>query len=205
MYEQDLHAERARKFEMAQHQQDSDGDDTEVAKAEAVKVEVAKVEVLQGDGSTAEILSSDQPAQIRIHYNAFEPLGRVQASAFIIRSDGMTCCMMRTKLDNFELVVEPGSGVITLQVDPLQIVSGTYFVEAYLLNESDSMALNSKACRSDWFSVKGAALSYEESAGIFEPNTHWDHFSNGAVQIEAGTLAPTAFQLESIDPEFAVE
>jgi hypothetical protein len=83
--------------------------------------------------------------------------------------------MMRTKLDDFDLIVEPGHGVLTLYLEPLQLVTGTYFVEAWFLNESDSISLTSKAGRSKWFSVKGAAMCYEENSGIFAPNARWAH------------------------------
>lgn len=165
LYEQDLHQERARKFALDQQQLDATH---EVA-------EITRVEVLDEAGATVEVIPSKQTLQVRIHYHAYAALGKVHASAFILRSDGLTCCMMRTKLDNFDLVVERGPGVITLYVEPLQLVGGTYFVEAWLLNESDAMVLTTKAGRSDWFTVRGAALSYEESSGIFEPNSRWLH------------------------------
>lgn len=165
MYEQYLHQERARKFARG----------VQVASDDEDEIEITQVEVLCGDGLAAALLFSNQPVQIRIHYNAYKSLGKVQVSTFIIRSDGLTCCMMRTKLDNFELFVEYGQGIVSLQLDPLQLVSGTYFAEAWFLNESDSSGITSKGGRSDWFTVKGAALSYEERSGIFEPNTHWAH------------------------------
>lgn len=164
-YERDLHQERAHKFEASHHEsQHDDGD-----------LEITRVEVLRADGSAAELLYSDQPAQIRVHYNAYSPIGKVQASVFIIRSDGLTCCMMRTKLDRFDLIVERGPGVIALHLEPLQLIGGTYFVEAWFLNESDSMGLISNGAKSNWFSVKGIAMSYEENSGIFEPKTRWSH------------------------------
>jgi hypothetical protein len=100
-------------------------------------------------------------------------VGNINMSVFLIRSDGLTCCMLRTKLDGFELQMQPGSGVVSVMLEPLQLVSGTYFAEAWLLNEADSMALTQQAGRSDWFSAKGAARSYEESSGVYEPIARW--------------------------------
>lgn len=171
LYEQDLHQERARKFTELHQESSHVGDD----------IEITKVEVLLGNGSAAEVLHSNQSAQIRIHYSAYKSLGKVQVSAFLIRSDGLTCCMMRTKLDNFDLHIERGHGMVLLQVEPLQLVSGTYFAETGFLNESDSIGITAKTARSDWFTVKGRALSYEESSGIFEPNTCWQHCWSGKV------------------------
>ncbi len=170
LYEHDLHQERARKF-AGSNQLDGD---SQQAESEG-DVEITQVEVLDGDGAAVDTLASTQTAKIRFRYTAFKPLGQVHASVFIIRSDGLTCCMMRTKLDDYDLQIDHGRGVISVDLAPLQLVSGTYFAEAWILNESDSMALTSGSVRSEWFTVKGAALSYEESSGVFEPNVHWNH------------------------------
>jgi lipopolysaccharide transport system ATP-binding protein len=165
VYEQDLHKKRAAKLEGSDQIQDDEAHD----------LEITRVEVWGTAGAKTEILPNDQPAQIRIHYNAYQSLGQVQVSVFIKRSDGLTCCMMRTKLDNYNLVLERGQGIVSLYLEPLQLITGTYFAEAWFLNESDSMGIVSRAGRSDWFSVKGSALSYADDSGIFEPNTRWDH------------------------------
>jgi lipopolysaccharide transport system ATP-binding protein len=165
LYEQDLHQERARKFNGYQTGVDSDSND----------VEITRVDVGSESEVESGVLHSNRPAQIRIHYNAYKPLGKVQVSTFIFRSDGVTCCMMRSKLDRFDLYVDRGQGVITLQVSPLQLVGGSYYAEAWFLDESDSLSITAKAGRSGWFTVKGAALSYHESS-VFEPNTTWSHF-----------------------------
>jgi lipopolysaccharide transport system ATP-binding protein len=164
-YEQDLHQERALKFQAEAPDASGNGDD----------IEITKVEILGSAGDEADTFPSHGQAVVRIHYNAYRSFGQVQASAFIIRSDGLTCCMMRTRLDDFNLQIEQGQGIVSLSVDPLQLVSGTYYVEAWILNASDSMTIIPNPGRSAWFSVKGTALSYEESSGIFEPNSNWSH------------------------------
>jgi lipopolysaccharide transport system ATP-binding protein len=166
MYEQDLHKKRALKFGQL------NGDDGQSSE----NLEITKVEVV-GLGSGSKTFPSNQPAQIRIHYNAYEPIGKAHASVFIKRSDGLTCCMMRTKLDDFDLFLDRGRGVVSLELAPLQLITGSYFAEAWFLNESDSMGIVSRAGRSDWFSVKGSALSYTDDSGVFEPHTRWGHQS----------------------------
>ena len=165
MYEKDLHQERVRKLE-GLHEEARDGDDD---------IEITKIEITSDDRPAVEVVASDRPVRIQIHYNAYMSPGKLQVSVFIIRSDGITCCMMRTKLDNFDLFVERGRGVITLHLEPVQLVTGVYFAEAWILNQSDSMVLNSKPARSDWFTVKGVALSEDASSGVFEPHTRWNH------------------------------
>lgn len=190
-YEKDLHQERIRKLE-GTHQEllDDLGD-----------IEITKIEVRSEEEFEADMIPSDRSLEMRIHYSAYASLGKVQVSVFIHRSDGITCCMMRTKLDNFDLFIERGSGDISLILEPVQLVTGTYFAEAWFLNESDSMVLSSKAARSDWFTVKGAALSYDGSNGFFEPRTRWNHQSANPPANVSGTTQgqhPAGYLLETL-------
>ncbi len=172
LYEQDLHAERARKFELGAADALAD---------EVGDIEITRVEILGMDGAAGGTpLPSDAAALIRIHYNAYRTLGHAHVSVFITRSDGLTCCMLRTKLDGFDVFVERGQGTVTVALEPLQLVSGAYFAEAWFLNESDSMGITTRPGRSEWFQVQGTGLSYTETSGIFEPRTRWEQArSNG--------------------------
>ena len=180
LYEQDLHQKRAARLEGVELDQgDGQGD-----------IEITKVDVRDAQGSETETLANDQLAQIRIHYNAYQTMGKVHVSVFIKRSDGLTCCMLRTRLDDFKLVVERGQGVVTLNLEPLQLISGTYFAEAWFLNDSDSMGITPRAGRSDWFSVKGSVLSYADDSGVFEPHTHWSHQPNLSSTLNGEGMGP---------------
>ncbi len=174
LYEYDLHQKRVAKLG-GLYQSRDDGSEA---------IEITKVEVVGSDGVQNGVLLNNQTAKIRIHYNAYRALGKSHVSAFIKRSDGLTCCMMRTKLDNFELIIERGQGVVTLYIEPLQLITGTYFVEAWFLNDTDSMGITTHAGRSDWFTVKGTAMSYADDSGVFEPNTHWDHQHSREFQLD---------------------
>ena len=164
-YENDLHAERASKFQGGPIQKG--GSET--------GLEITNVELATPDGEKPERFFSNQTAQIRVHYNAYNDMGPVNMSIFIIRSDGLTCFMLRTKLDDYHLEVERGSGTVSVDLEPLQLITGTYFIEAWFLNEEDSIGLTPMGGRSDWFTVKGNARSYEESSGIYEPIARWSH------------------------------
>ncbi|MFN3983056.1 MAG: Wzt carbohydrate-binding domain-containing protein, partial [Caldilinea sp.] len=167
IYEQDLHQERARKFAATEGHSAFDEDS---------QIEITHVEVLGSNGKQcSEHFSSREAISIRIHYNAYRALGKIHASVFITRADGLTCCMMRTMLDRVELFVDRGCGIVTVTLEPLQLISGSYFAEAWFLNETDSMGITSRPGRSDWFTVKGVGLSYTDTSGVFEPHTRWEH------------------------------
>lgn len=172
-YEEDLHQQRARKFQAVASE--SASPHTEAGNE---AVEITSVEVCGPDGPSGGPLMSHEPAQIRVHYQAYRPTGQVQMSVFLIRSDGLNCCMKRSYLDNYSLIVERGEGVITVHLDKLQLVSGAYFAEAWFLNETDSMVINTRGGRSDWFTVKGAAMTYDDNGGVYEPIGRWEHQHN---------------------------
>ena len=175
-YEKALHVQRAENF-----QQNSDGDQNDLD----ADFEIAKVEVLGPDLNETTDIRSDQPASIQIHYYAYKDIGPINVSAYIIRSDGVTCCMMRTSLGEFTPRLSQGAGTITVTLLPLQLIGGTYFAEAWFLNQSDSMLLTQKPGRSDWFVVHGNALSFEERSGVYEPKTHWQQQENSySVKLE---------------------
>lgn len=196
MYEQDLHVARAQKF--VEVQSDSGADDTgTTVDEENAGVDITKVEVWGTDGPTDGALPSNQPAQVRVSYDAFRHLGQVQMSIFIKRSDGLTCGMVRSKLDNFQLDVERGHGIIVVELNPLQLISGTYFVEAWFLDAADSMALSPKSGRSDWFSVQGAAMTYDDNSGVYEPIAQWLHEPDALADNVAEVADKVASQAET--------
>jgi lipopolysaccharide transport system ATP-binding protein len=171
LYEHDLHTKRLQKttpIEWFSGEYESCDEHSE-------NIEITHVEVCGPNGSQSEPLRSDQPARIRVYYHAFKSIGKVQMSVFLMRSDGLNCCMKRSYLDGFLLDIRKGAGVVTINLDKLQLVGGAYFAEAWFLDEMDSMGILTKSGRSDWFVVKSAAMNYDGNAGIFEPIGWWEH------------------------------
>lgn len=169
LYEQDLHKKRVTQLAGAPDHPDCDG---------RALIEITRVEVLGIEGRPVDVLPSDQPAEVRIHYHAYQAIAQLHASAFIMRADGLTCCMVRTKLDDVCLTATRGQGFVSLFLEPLQLVTGAYYAEAWFLNESDSMAITPYAGRSDWFQVRGRALSYANDSGIFQPHSRWQQVTS---------------------------
>jgi lipopolysaccharide transport system ATP-binding protein len=179
-YERDLHRQRAAQIT---------GTQADRALAPG-GIEITAVEIIGPDGaSPIDALVSSAPAEVRISYCAYADLGKVQASVFLRRSDGLACCMARTSLDGVDLHVRRGTGTVSLHFQPLQLVSGSYFAQAYFLDESDSLGITPAGCQSRWFAVAGAALNYEQESGVYEPAVTWSHEAepwNGA-PVYAGT------------------
>lgn len=161
MYERDLHEERARKLE-----------GTQVRAAEiATDVEITEVKILDAYCDVATEFSSNQTAEIRVHYNNYRSTGAINAVVHIIRTDGLICSMMRSALDHKQLFLQPGKNSFSLIIEPLQLTGGTYYVDVQITNDTDSIILATRA--SAWFYVSGIALSHEEDYGVFEPHRRW--------------------------------
>ena len=105
-------------------------------------VEITGVDIVASDGTVnPERLLTADPADIRIGYIAYEDVGRVHVSVFIRRLDGLLCCMLRSSLDGWDLRVRAGAGTVRLQFERLQLASGTYYADAYFLNDNDSLVI----------------------------------------------------------------
>lgn len=182
VYERDVHEKRAQK--LAQSQSEPTRSSSEI--------EIRKVEILATENLPTLDFSSDQPAEVRVHYMAYQEVQRANFVIRIIRSDGLTCCMMRTSLDNVHLSLQRGPGIVSVTLEPLQLVGSTYFVEARVTNASDSIALTTG--RSKWFYVKGSALSYQEASGVFEPRKKWNHYP----------VSQASALIDAVQPEFSL-
>jgi hypothetical protein len=80
--------------------------------------------------------------------------------------------MIRTNDYGYQLDTLEGKGVIVVAVEPLQLASGAYTIEAKLMMTSiDGVPLASK--HSPWFEVEGLSLGYEEISGVYVPNVKW--------------------------------
>ncbi len=164
-YESDLHADRARKLE-----RDLGGEKS----SSTLGVAISRVRVSGGNESEGRLKSSEA-AEVQVDYIAESDLGKVQMSLFIIRSDGIKCCMLRSRHADCRLELRKGSGRVTVRLEPLQLITGTYFVEAYFLNHEDALSLTPGPARSEWFHVKGSAWNYEDESGVYEPKAIWSH------------------------------
>lgn len=168
-YDRALNEERARKLESSQSEKSKTTKD----------VEITKVEVISLDGQGRKDLCHDRPAEVRIHYIAYKDIGACNMVVRVVRSDGVSCCFLRTSTDSFKLVVEHGTGVVSVVLDPVQLYTGTYFVRASFKDGSDTIGIVSGW--SKLFHVRGSTLSYLDKGpqfkdAIFEPSRRWDHY-----------------------------
>jgi lipopolysaccharide transport system ATP-binding protein len=153
-------------------------------------VEITKVEILDGVGQLFDAIYPDQPLEIRLSYYAYKNFGKANALVRIYRSDGVSCCIVRTSLDGFPVELNQGQGIISVKLEPLQLFGGSYYVSAWILNAEDANGMANAT--SEWFEVKNRALGLEMHDGIFEPRRIWTQNLTRAGSVETSLVSGAA-------------
>ncbi|RPJ61846.1 MAG: ABC transporter ATP-binding protein [Acidobacteria bacterium] len=161
-YEQDLHRKRAEKLKVS---------DTADDAGRPGLGEITGIEVISLNGHPE--LRPDKPAELRVRYVTYAEDEEISLVLRIVRSDGVTCCMMRTKLDEFRVPPGRGEGLISVILDPIQLRGGTYYVQGILRDGRDAASIATGS--SDFFSVTGSILTFSDMNGVYEPNRKWKH------------------------------
>ncbi len=163
LYNQVLDRRRALKLSQSQSSPAGAGPD----------IDITKIEVSGVDGRSTADLYNDQPAEVRVHYMAYRPVAKANMLVRIYRADGISCCVVRTSLDRFQISFEPGPGVVSLTLDPLQLYGGMYYAIAWVMDAEDIDGIARGS--SDWFQVKNRVPGREAHDAVFEPNRRWYH------------------------------
>jgi len=153
-------------------------------------VEITGVDFLDGDGSPTEVFVNGETAEMRIRYVAYHAIGKANALVRIYRSDGLSCCIMRTHLDRFPITLEHGEGTISLILDPMQLYAGTYYASVWIMNAEDADGI--AQATSGWFEVRNRISGREAHDGVFEPMRSWRHDPYPVRLLEASPVAETA-------------
>jgi hypothetical protein len=163
--------------------------DQTLAAAEA-PVKVLNVELLDSSGQVANSFSYADDVQVRVTYQAQEPVRSPSLLACIVRSDGMTCCEVRTRNDEVWLPDLEDRGQFTFSIEPLQLASGAYMIEIRLRDTADAAPLGDG--QSDWFHVSGPGVTVlYEYGGVYVPRVRWN-FAAGRRPAKRGAPFPYA-------------
>jgi lipopolysaccharide transport system ATP-binding protein len=164
-YNRVINRQRAAKANLSQPSSPASGFD----------IEITKIEVVGINGQSTSELYSDRPAEVRVHYMANSLIGNANLIVRIYRTDGISCCVMRTSLDNFRVPFAQGQGVISVTLEPLQLYGGTYYAVAWVMDAEDIDGIVRGA--SDWFEVENPIPGREAQDAVFEPNRRWNHYA----------------------------
>jgi hypothetical protein len=141
-----------------------------------------------GAGDDDNLIMTSHPAAVTIHYRAYRDLGAVSLVLRLIRSDGVVCASLYSRIDEVNLSSEQGNGEISIDFSPLQLFPGSYYAVATLKNKNETIVHD--MAYSDWFHVEGNLKGYEDLDAVYEPNRLWTHRSssspNSVAQSELG-------------------
>ncbi|MCI0394405.1 MAG: ABC transporter ATP-binding protein [Chloroflexi bacterium] len=129
-------------------------------------VDITRVELCDLNGAKIEELNWSDPVEVRVSFQAHEPIPTPNLVLHFVRADGITSAMIRTADYGHQLEALAGAGAISVVVDPLQLTGGAYVVEARILGGMDVPLSQG---HSQWFQVTGLGLSSRERGGVFVP------------------------------------
>jgi lipopolysaccharide transport system ATP-binding protein len=162
VYNRVMNENRISEFEMVQ----------QTEKVHSSTCAISKVEI-SADTKVDDAFSSDKPAAIHIQYRSYLDLGEIAVVLRIIRSDGVSCAVMYSRVDGKSLFINQGNGVIKVSLNPLQLFPGAYYVAATIKNAQESMVHD--LAYSDWFQVAGVEQAYKDLDAVYEPHRTWSH------------------------------
>lgn len=130
-------------------------------------VRIERVEILDMNGNHVDAVSHSDRVNIHINFTARKPLPNPNVVLRIVRTDGVTCCMIRTVDHGFVLEDLEDEGVISLVLDPVQLAGGTYAIDVRLTGALDGLPL--AQAHSRWFRVFGVGLGDDSNRGVYVP------------------------------------
>lgn len=183
-YDRDLNMSRAINFkQQGEHQTHVESE-----------LEIVRMEILDQGGNAINELHNDQTLVVRFKYAAYNDLGDVNVVVRIIRSDGLTCCMMRTSLDQFHVSVERGMGEVSVALEPVQLYGGSYYAQVLFRDATDAETIAMGS--TDWFYITGSVLSHQEMNGVFEPKRKWSwNPTPGVISVDPTARQPSINQI----------
>ncbi|MFZ0544611.1 MAG: ABC transporter ATP-binding protein [Candidatus Promineifilaceae bacterium] len=130
-------------------------------------VDITGVELLHPDGTRSDEFNWSDPVEVRITYEAYQPVPKPNVVLHFVRADGTTSSMIRAADYGYELGTLEGQGVISVIVDPLQLTGGAYVIEVRILGNMDVPLCRGHSLQ---FQATGLGLSSRKRGGVFVPN-----------------------------------
>jgi len=136
-------------------------------------LDIARVEVLDEAGRSGTRLHGDQAVEVRVHYVAYRSITRANVVVRILRADGLSCVVARTRVDGCPVDVAAGQGTVSVRFTPLQLFAGAYHAVAWVTDADDTNGMSRGT--SDWFEVKNRTAGLDAGDAVFEPARRWAH------------------------------
>jgi ABC-type polysaccharide/polyol phosphate transport system ATPase subunit len=134
-------------------------------------VEVGRVEILDGQGKPAQVVRSRDPVEVSIPYTAYTPVAKANVLVRMMRSDGLSCFVLRTSRDGVPVTLDRGTGTVSVIIDSTRLFPGAYYAVVWFLDGNDANGMS--RATSDWFEVTSHTPGLDHHDGVFEPDHSW--------------------------------
>ena len=135
-------------------------------------VEIVKVEFVDRAGALAEIAVTGQPLEIRLHYEAHEPIRDPVFGIGIHTHNGIHLTGPNSLLDGYAIDSLGPRGVIVYRVPFLPLLEGLYQLSVAIHDRSDAVMYDYHDRLHPFFVLPGAS---QERHGLLTLNGRWDH------------------------------
>jgi hypothetical protein len=137
------------------------------------EIEILDVQFKNSEGKTIDSFSVGESIFVNVSYFAKRRILTPVFSVGFLRSDGLRCGLSRTKFSNIEIPAIEGNGEFTIEIEKIQLNSGTYLLEIAIADES---IINPYVVRQlDTFTIINPPMpNIGDSCGIYFPMVKWD-------------------------------
>jgi lipopolysaccharide transport system ATP-binding protein len=134
---------------------------------------ITNVSVGNASSEPVSQMKHNEVAIVRVAYRSqgsiHDPITKIR----LVHSDGTVAAMMASRYQADTTWTLTGEGVISARIQPIQLATGAYHIEARIIDTTDSEVLASG--QSLPFHVAGPSLAHELDRGLYVPNTQWEH------------------------------
>jgi len=93
------------------------------------EVELTRVQLAGGDGRERYLFETGEPCTVHLHFRAHRPVEDPVFGVGVFRKDGVCCYGTNTAVEGLAFGKVDGEGVVTMQIDRLDLVEGEYLLD----------------------------------------------------------------------------
>jgi len=136
------------------------------------EIQISKVQLLDIQDQEKYIYTTGEPMQIKLFLSVKKPVNDFVFGIGIYNTEGICCYGTNTYIEEFEPVECKGAGEVTFQVDQLNLIEGTYYLDVAAHRRDEYPYDYHRHLYT--FKVR----SRTRDVGIFRPIHHWQFSPN---------------------------
>lgn len=137
------------------------------------EIDITDIQFFDNNGNKKNLFFTKEKMIVRVNYFAPRKFEGPIFSIGIIDSNGLVCCVERTKYHNIEIDYIEGSGVFEVEFEEIQLVAGVYIFAVAIFDSTITLPYAYR--RQDTFNIKSymPQIQTGKDVGIFHPRINW--------------------------------